>query len=44
MKRLAVVFLATLTALVAAALSAQGAPPTHERLPIDETFTDESCG
>ena len=45
MKRLAVVFVATLAALVATALSAQAAPPTHERVPIDETpFIDESCG
>jgi hypothetical protein len=43
MKRLAVVLLVTLAALVAAP-SAQAAPPTHERVPIDETFTDESCG
>jgi hypothetical protein len=45
MKRLAVVFLATLAALVAAAPSAQAAPPTHQRVPIDETpFIDRSCG
>jgi hypothetical protein len=44
MKRLAVVFVATLAALVATALSAQAAPPTHERVPVDETFIDESCG
>jgi hypothetical protein len=44
MKRLAVVFLATLAALVAAAPSAQAAPPTHERVPVDETVIDESCG
>jgi hypothetical protein len=44
MKRLAVVFLATLAALVAAAPSAQAAPPTHDLVPIDETFTDnEAC-
>jgi hypothetical protein len=45
MKRLAVVVLATLAALVAAAPIAQAAPPTHERVSIDETFTDrEACG
>ena len=45
MKRLAVVLLVTLAALVAAAPSAQAAPPTHERVPIDqEPFIDESCG
>jgi hypothetical protein len=44
MKRLTVVVLLTLAALVAAAPSAQAAPPTHERVPIDDTFTDESCG
>jgi hypothetical protein len=44
MKRLAVVFLATLAALVAAAPSARAAPPTHERRSIDETFIDRSCG
>ena len=44
MKRLAVVFLVTLAALVAAAPSAQAAPPTHEQVPINDTFTDESCG
>jgi hypothetical protein len=44
MKRLTVVFLVTLAALVAAAPSAQAAPPTHERVPIDDEFTDQSCG
>jgi len=44
MKRLAVVFLATLAALVAAAPSAWAAPPTHERVAVDETLIDESCG
>jgi hypothetical protein len=45
MKRLAVVVLATLAALVAAP-SAQAAPPTHNRVSVDETFTDEreACG
>jgi hypothetical protein len=44
MKRLAVVFLATLAALVAAVPSAQAAPPTHDLVPINETFTDnEAC-
>jgi hypothetical protein len=45
MKRLTVVFLMTLAALVAAAPSAQAAPPTHERVPINDTFTnDQACG
>ena len=45
MKRLAVALLLTLAAVVAAAPSAQAAPPTHDRVPIDETpFIDpESC-
>jgi hypothetical protein len=43
MKRLAVVFLVTLAALVAAAPSAQAAPPTHEPVPINDEFIDESC-
>jgi hypothetical protein len=44
MKRLAVVLLLTLLALVAAAPSALAAKPTHERVPIDDEFVDESCG
>jgi hypothetical protein len=44
MKRLAVVLLLTLAALAVAAPSAQAAPPTHERVPIDDEFIDESCG
>jgi hypothetical protein len=44
MKRLTVVLLLTLAAYVAATSSAQAAPPTHERVPVDETFIDESCG
>ena len=44
MRRLAVVVLATLAALVMAAPSAQAAPPTHERVPVDDEFIDESCG
>jgi hypothetical protein len=45
MKRLAVVLLVTLAALVAAAPSAQAAPPTHEREFVDRTFTEgELCG
>jgi hypothetical protein len=45
MKRLAVVVLATLAALVAATPSAHAAPPTHDRVPIDATFTDHAaCG
>ena len=44
MKRLTVVFLVTLAALVAAAPSAQAAPPTHEQVPIDDEVGDESCG
>jgi hypothetical protein len=44
MKRLAVVFLVTLAALVVAAPGAQAAPPTHEQVPIDDEFIDESCG
>ena len=44
MKRLAVVLLVTLAALVAAAPSAQAAPPTHERMPADFEVVDESCG
>jgi hypothetical protein len=44
MKHRVVVLLVTLAALVAAAPSALAAPPTHEREPIDATFTDEaSC-
>jgi hypothetical protein len=44
MKRPAVVlFLALLTLLVAAP-SALAAKPTHERMPIDDEFVDESCG
>lgn len=37
MKRLTVVFLVTLVACVAAASSAQAAPPTHERVPVDQS-------
>jgi hypothetical protein len=44
MKRLAVVLLLTLLALVAAAPGALAAKPTHERVPIDDEFVDESCG
>lgn len=44
MKRPAVVLLLTLLALVAAASSALAAKPTHERIPIDDVFVDESCG
>jgi hypothetical protein len=44
MKHRVVVLLVTLAALVAAAPSALAAPPTHERVPIDDEFTDESCG
>jgi hypothetical protein len=44
MKRLTVVLLLTLAASVVATSSAQAAPPTHERVPVDETFIDESCG
>lgn len=44
MKRLAVVLLLTLAAVAVAAPSAQAAPPTHERVPIDDEFTDGSCG
>ena len=45
MERRVVVLLVTLAALVAAVPSALAAPPTHEREPIDATFTDEeSCG
>jgi hypothetical protein len=44
MKRRVVVLLVTLAALVAAAPSALAAPPTHERVPIDDEFVDESCG
>jgi hypothetical protein len=43
-KRLAVVLLLTLLALVAAAPSALAAKPTHERVPIDDEFVDESYG
>jgi hypothetical protein len=41
MKRLAVVLLLTLLALVAAAPGALAAKPTHERLPIDDEFVDD---
>jgi hypothetical protein len=44
MKRLAVVLLLTLLALVAAAPSALAAKPTHERTPVDDVFIDTSCG
>jgi hypothetical protein len=44
MKRLTVVFLVTLVACVAAASSAQAAPPTHERVPVDQRLLDQSCG
>jgi hypothetical protein len=44
MKRLAVVLLLTLAAVAVAAPSAQAAPPTHERVPIDDEFIDGSCG
>lgn len=44
MKRRVVVLLVTLAALVAAAPSALAAPPTHERVPVDDEFVDESCG
>jgi hypothetical protein len=44
MKRLAVVLLLTLAAVAVAAPSAQAAPPTHEQVPIDDEFIDESCG
>lgn len=44
MKRPTVVLLLALAALVAAAPSAQAAPPTHHRVPINDTFIDESCG
>ena len=44
MKRLTVVLLVTLAACVVATSSAQAAPPTHERVRVDETFIDESCG
>jgi hypothetical protein len=40
MKRLTVVLLVTLAASVVATSSAQAAPPTHERVPVDETFID----
>jgi hypothetical protein len=41
MKRLAVVLLLTLLALVAAAPGALAAKPTRERLPIDDEFVDD---
>jgi hypothetical protein len=44
MKRLAVVLCLTLLALVAAAPSAQAAPPTHERMPANFDDVDETCG
>jgi hypothetical protein len=44
MKRLAVVVLLTLLASVAAAPSAQAAPPTHERMPATFDGVDETCG
>jgi hypothetical protein len=44
MKRLTVVLLLALMALVAAAPSALAAKPTHERVPIDDVLVDESCG
>jgi hypothetical protein len=45
MRRLAVVLLLTVLALVVATPSALAAPPTHERVPVDVHFVDESsCG
>jgi hypothetical protein len=44
MKRQAVMFLVTLVACLAAAATAQAAPPIIERVPIDDQFRDEdSC-
>jgi hypothetical protein len=44
MRRLVVVLLLTLLALVATTPSALAAKPTHERLPIDQVFVTEACG
>lgn len=45
MKRLAVVLLFSLLTLLVAAPSALAAPPTHERVPVDDVVVDEeSCG
>jgi hypothetical protein len=44
MKRLVVVLLLTLLALAATTPSALAAKPTHERIPIDDVFVNESCG
>ena len=44
MKRLTVVFLVTRGACVAGASSAQAAPPTHQRVPVDQRLLDQSCG
>ena len=44
MKRQAVVFVVTLAACLAAASTAQAAPPTIERVPVDDRFVDDrSC-
>jgi hypothetical protein len=44
MKRLAVALALTLPMMMLAAPSALAAKPTYERVPVDATFIEESCG